>query len=1180
MLHSPSRFVVLLFLCALVALPLYSEEPHPGKPTVSTKAGETQKKPLPDADGKKVIERKKADLSALPPDAVIVICEQANEALDLSPKAVILRPEKYRELLDQIDKLKKQIASPKNENATPPTRCALRGKVGAGVVRFEAEFSGSAEHADTLVTLACQQAGVSSAEADGKMAQIRRSNAGGFIVRLEKSGEYHIKLDLVLPLIGREGNSRGFELALPRAVITQLELDLPAECMDVRIGGQLVKDLQLPGLELKNNHLSGSPGVGTVDKLDLSWKESRRFTGDPVRTAEGRIRASLDASGLTTEADLWLTAEGAPAKVWRLLVPRNAEIKVLSSDPDSRIEDRIETDDQKYSVASLRTIQLKEPRSDPLHVRVKIPPMPLRDSALPIGPFFVLDAARQTGTVMVRNQLRNLHLDYRGHGDMQLRRQETEETRGETPAIVATLVYSNIPKVERPESTVGPKSLSWLDLEAVQVPAQARMRVSHTLTLRQADGVKNLAPGLSGDGLPAAASAGLYWQVVTTVTPATKWIDIEQLKILMPQEWEPIDESGSVVPNSNPGSVAIPSSLLRESSTQSQRVEGRYKVRYKSEDRAVLKLPRPQGAIESCDVKLEAPADIELFLNNAEQLNLELSRQPRPNEQIWRSRGTPVAGLDAELSWRPYRPELRVVSGVDLTLNGNRGEVHQVLRLQLPPMSPPFVTLRVPASVGETLRIHDDQGQEIRPLKAEIRKANSDGSSPPSDIGYRIPVLAKESGKEWRLDLRYSTRLGEKDGTPQVAEPFLVPLIGIEQATAGDLKVRIWSSPGSVPRSAGGRWEEQSIEEVNDRALPMLVLRASKLDAPLRLVLTEQAAGVAALVERALMRVQVNGGGAQNWQARFQIRQLAEGNLDILMPAAVMTLNAEFVFNHHLVTPVLVNESGGSGDAGNIARLRLPCQEPTDRAGSVSKSETAVVHESGLLEISFRLPPGRGGAGPLLTTLQPPRLLRAAAVPTYWEVSIPPNRVLLAPESAPEVERIWTRRSWLLEASVVGPPELQSDNELVGLVCWQDQGMPIVLTHVPQLAWWLLCSLGMLILGLRLYWTTNLRRNDGGRLGIWFWPMLAAATLAVAVAALFRPTMLCAIVYGCEPGVVVLLFVVGVQLLMHQRYRRRTVFLPSFSRRRTDSSLIRKSISPPMQRGEPSTVDAPPPGVG
>src|SRR5581483_3142440 len=129
----------------------------------------------------------------------------------------------------------------------------------------------------------------------------------------------------------------------------------------------------------------------------------------------------------------------------------------------------------------------------------------------------------------------------------------------------------------------------------------------------------------------------------------------------------------------------------------------------------------------------------------------------------------------------------------------------------------------------------------------------------------------------------------------------------------------------------------------------------------------------------------------------------------------------------------------------------------------------------------------------------------------------------------------------------------------------------------PLRAWLLVCSLGLFFGGWTLYWLGRQQASRRSRLGVWFWPVLALVTLSIAVAAMIWPTLLCAIVYGCEPGAVVLLIFIGVQWLMHQHYRRQIVFLPSFSRSRTGSSLIRKSPSHRPQVSEPSTVDAPPP---
>jgi hypothetical protein len=1149
-----------------IALPLRSEETPPAA------AKTNDKKPVPSpavragsvSDGNTTpLAAKKVDWSSLPADAVLVIRERGSDDLLLPPNAIILSPSKYQEMRDEIERLKKQLQT---DNPAPPTRCDLRGKVETAAVRLEAEFSGTAEHANTLVTLACPQAGAASAQTDGRMALIRRSESGDFLVRIEKAGEYHVKLELVLPLTTREGNGRGVELTLPRATITNLELDLPANSKDVRFAGRTLDDARLAGLTLKNHHLSGNPGLDPVDKLDLSWKEARAATGDLVRTADGRIRVQVDAAGVTTEADLLLKVSGPPTNVWRLLVPLGAEVQVKSAKEDG-LKATIKTTDSPKSFVSTRTIDLKEASAEPLEVHVKVRvPLPRSGSVVPIGPFFVVDAARQTGTVVVRNQVRNLHLEYRGHGDMQLRRQQPEEASGDTSATVATLVYNNIPLVANAKEPTGPQSPSWLDLAAETVHAHLKTRVSHTLTLQPASS-SPIPGGNKGERT-------LHWDILTTLAPAPKGIEGEPLKIVVPPQWQSSDERITVVPNSNPRCAMIPASLLREGF----KLAGRYELPENSERRALIKLPRPQGTIEQCEVKIEAPAEYEIVLHNAADANLEAAKPQRPNEQTWRCRNVPADGPSLDLGWRPYRPELRVSAVVDVTLNGARAKIRHEMKLQLPAAPPAFVDLRVPAGVADSLTINDSRPQ-----------AGRDNSGAPETI--RIPVPARAAGTEWRLLLDYSTRLGVKDRPPLSDESFPVPLVTLEQATAGDVKARVWSDAGSLPRAgAASHWEERGIEEVKDRsALPVLVLHAARLDVPLVLRARAEAARFAVLVERSLVRVQLLEGGVQHWRASFQLRQLAGRTLDILMPGPVATLNAQFLLNRRQVTPDLVNEEGEHTDGGNVARLHLSAE---------------LIRQTALLDVSFQALPGRGVRSPLYVVLYPPRIRGAPAVPTRWLVSMPTNRVLLSPESEAGVERTWTRRGWLLAARLQRnaadlqrefeeslPAELRHDGEAAALaagydwtpalVCWQDHTAPLVVAQVPQQGWLLMCSLGLLIVGLGLYWAARPRAGNGGRMAAWFWPLLAGLTLTAAIALLFWPTTLWAILYGCEPGAVVLLGVLALQWTVYQRYRRQIVFLPSFSRGRAGSSLLRKTSSHRPAKGEPSTVDAPPPsGVG
>src|SRR5262245_56072016 len=62
----------------------------------------------------------------LPPEAILVLCEKAGDVLRALPKAVVLSPEKYQDLLDRLAMLEKAARAQK---PTPISICTLTGKI-------------------------------------------------------------------------------------------------------------------------------------------------------------------------------------------------------------------------------------------------------------------------------------------------------------------------------------------------------------------------------------------------------------------------------------------------------------------------------------------------------------------------------------------------------------------------------------------------------------------------------------------------------------------------------------------------------------------------------------------------------------------------------------------------------------------------------------------------------------------------------------------------------------------------------------------------------------------------------------------------------------------------------------------------------------------------------------------
>jgi hypothetical protein len=323
---------------------------------------------------------KKPDPLKLPADAVIVVSDQAADALRLMPKFVLLSPEKYQALLDEIDRLK-ALAKPK---PAPPAKCRLKGKVEGGVAALQAQFDFHADRPDAVVALACGQAKATAAQLSDNRTPLLSGDADGFLVQVDKPGDYTLTLDLSVPLTSKNGG-RDFELDLPRAVVTTLELDLPADARAPRLGG---KDLAETSLTFKNGKVEGP--LGATDKLDLTWQGGAPG-GPPQTSARGRIQVRVEDGQMTTEAELVLRAQGGAAGQWVLLTPIGAEVKAAPAD-QARVQSVVKSDEP---FAWRHTITLKEASDKDLTVLVGVRAALPAGGRAPVGPFAVRGAARQ-----------------------------------------------------------------------------------------------------------------------------------------------------------------------------------------------------------------------------------------------------------------------------------------------------------------------------------------------------------------------------------------------------------------------------------------------------------------------------------------------------------------------------------------------------------------------------------------------------------------------------------------------------------------------------------------------------------------------------------------------------------------------------------------------------------------
>ncbi len=1161
--------LAVVLAAAIVALGTSSAPGRPDKPDDKAPTG--------------AIDKKKPTDDSLPSGTIIGIYESVAEALRKHPDFYLIRRQRLQELEGAEKRLEALLAGRTTAIRTP-SKCVIKGRVDGGLALLQVQFEFDTQKPGQLVRLGCGLASVTGATMDGRTPALlggsRTRPAGngriddeseGFSVWVEKPGDHQLTLDLILAVSARTvappAQVQGFVLDLPRAAMTSMEINLPTGASDVRLTGKLLSESLV---KHKNNQLAGP--LGAAERLDLSWKPTQAPSASAVLAAEGVVEVHVDEHQVKTEAKLTLSVLGGQVRQWSLLVPPKAEIKPAPGD-EGRIA-RIDTTEQKQ--VSLRVIHLKETSSSPLTLLITSTrpiPKPGTGRPTPIGPFAVIGAVRQAGSVLVSNAVADWHLEFTPHGDLSRRGASDEELRRD-PALAAVFRYGPL---GGDRGTV-----SWLDLEPQSVRGQIKTRSAHELRL-ETDGDR------------------ARWQVQTTITVTPRWADVDRFLVQIPEGWE---FNGEITPPDRVRAVhytekvrQVEFKLTRGQAEPSLqpfdvKIDCTYITPFRLSERgqASLTLLRAQGTTEQDGtVNVRVPNSLELLpdLERAPEgpNGLELIRQTT-HELAWRCpRRSVSVPTRVDVAWQPYRPPVHVVSQTDLTLASEEGRVRQELRFRLPEsaVALPRLTLRVPDAARSSLRV----------LQGGKLVAGADGAGAAGFRTYDLrpsaptPSDRPDQGTDTRqlvvqLEYRFDLRLRPGDR-------FAVPLVVPDMTASGESHVRVWSESGNLPSSPSKGWTERNIEEVpNHRDLPVLVLHSSRTDLPLSLRCGEAAAGATALIEVALVRVEIGEGGVQTYRVSYRLSRLAGRNLDFELPAPVNSLKLVAALNGMQVhwEPIAAERPE---QAGRMARLRLSAD---------------LIRKPGILDLSYQLTPDRTDTTAISTTLQAPRLLGdAGGVSTLWQITAPRGWVVIAPEAGPATGRTWGWRGWLLapqssrtaadqELWLTGdesqaPVSQTAAGTQPTLVLWRDRTPNVQLRHVPQFAWLLTCSLALVLLGLMLSRLPLTRRAAEGSNGavspsgqarsttsVWAWVLLSVIVSVVVLGLLLWPTLSGQIAYGCQPGAAVLLLVAGVQWLLHERTRRQLVFLPSFSRSRPGSSLTRHEAARAAY-GEPSTVDVP-----
>ena len=1157
----------------------------------------------PDAKGDKPMPPRLEDIK-LPADAILLVCQQTADALRAFPKFYLVPLEEYAARSAEMKRLRQQLQA-KQPAAFDSLR--LTGKVRDGLVELKASYKFTPGK-QTTVALGCRPGHPIAVQLDGKLPPVGFGSDGLVLeVGGDRDQQHEATLDMQLvtrPLTPAPEAVRpatdgleGFELQRPAAGLAYLELDLPNGARAVEVNDQPV---QLP-LRLNGSHLEG-PLSHKAGPLKIAWRLAVG-PGTPVALAsvQGRITVRLRQGQATADAELTLQDLGRSVKEWHLQLPAHAQVRLANKGDEVLLQGTIKGNGSREG--SVR-IPLKHRSTAPLVVVVSAP---LRrvEGTLRLGPFAVPGAARQSGTIWIvgepdqRVRCLPSREPAKGPSPFEAIPHKPTLQGGDRPppGAVAAFQYWGSPGGDK----VAPAD-PWFKLDVESIKGVLDTRLLHTL---------RLLPPVSAGGPPG-------WRLATTVEAVPVRAGVEELKVEWPAPWQFDQARGprpagavSAFKEGAGGQVTHFELAAKSLKPFTLELEAHPGAPTRSEpfppvpglrsSSAVVRLPHPLDTRDRGGhlITLLVPDDLDVRVPqpSAENARLELVSQ-ETHKVVWRADRFPER---VAVAWKPYRPDLRVDSVADVTVTASFVAVRHRLRFTFAAGErvPAAVLLHVPKEVTEQPVVEGGELSRDAPTAA-VRP----GSQTFRCVLQRPSAEAKEDRgrRQAEIVLEYHAAAAQGKDVGQRLLP--VPLVAPAQATQGTVKVRVWGEPGSRFRALRGAWEDDRLEVVPSRSsLPALVLRGLRPALPLTLdwqPAQPREETTAVLADRALIQVRVTEGGFQHYRVRFLLRQVGTDHLDLALPAALAALDLHVTLAGKAVD---LRPVEGSRAGANVARLLPLGTGPA------------------VLDVTYQLVPGRtADGGALRTVLQPvtiPGLL--AGVPTRWQVDLPPSWVPLSLEGGSAAAWQWGRRGWLLAPrpaatrgdleqwfradTAAGTPLPDAEAaEVPSFVCWRGGPAALTLSHAPQQGWLLVCSLGVLVLGLALYFLPlGPQRGDASPNRL-FWPLLALVGLAVAGLGLVWPGLLAAVLYGSQPGLAILVLVLGIQWLLHERYRRRVVFLPGFRRVKTGSSLTRagssgalaaagsaegerpasgspggRSSAAPRPRSEPSTVDEPPP---
>jgi hypothetical protein len=1102
------------------------------------------------------------DKLPLPDGSVIVLTDDLRKALgQMPPGAVVLSPERYRALLEKA----RQADAQPGTNPMPPmlSACRLTGQIvrdaagrDYGELKAELEFRTTTENA--RVPIGLRGLRLTKALLDGD-TPVWGPEADGLTVLVKEPKSYQLALHFTAP-VSRTGLERRILVErLPASVVTSLDLTVPESVQAATVRG--VGPVTVEPLEGGKSRVHAA-ALGVLDQLDLTWQTAQPAAqpGAALLTLTGDQRISLDEGTAFTDIRLRVEVRQGALPALRIRLPGDAGN--LMVEEEGRPEPLEWTFTRPGGVLAVTPRMPLTPGSTSWTLRLRFyqtfEPKPGR--AVALGLCEVLDApgSTQKGTVALW-----LAPDVRVSVQHQLLRVDPRDV-AQLEGRPASYAFRYVQQPVRLDAVFSPGGAT---------QAYAEVRTNHVVRLTEASlalvseieflrvtrpGVQELEirwpRGLTFDRrvlLGGIVESARYDAADGVVRCRLAGRQTAPFKLRLEGL---LDTTGGEGEASRSATLDLPA-VTAAGHERAGKVEPAEIIRRDGEFRILgegLEV-RFRAATTGVLTATGRPADL--------NLPLELPR----NFAVTAGAEQPAR---VALTWRVRPPAVESFASAYVT--SDQVVVRQTLRLAATPPGSDRLAIRLPRTlIGRTtaaVRTRDAQGRWTENAARLLEGA------PAGAWTDAAVVLPRAASGSLDLVMTFSQPMGLERGETPVSFQ-LTRLTG-----CGDLRsdVGLWASDKvrlSVPRD-GAAQAPSTFRVEGESSQPGLVVRSDE-DGGVTFLCSRstgpRAAGVVA--ERVGLDVSCPPDGTVLLTARYWLAQVRTERIEVRIPGGRPALLLDEVnLDGRAVQPEVSEVEDPSAEASATV-LRIPVPP-------------ALLARPAELRVAYRVRGPAGAWGWRALRLLSPSLGETAVVRNVrWRVELAPGLLPLEQDSAATLEQPWTFRGWLR------PPQPTADAH--SLVRWLAPAAPeqgaaadrpaylffqvgapseLKLLLVPQRQWLVLCSVAALAAGL----------GAASAARTWSRVIVVALGLGLGALALWWPGLMPAILFGIQPGIVVLTILLGVLWLRRRRWRRQVVMLPGFSRTRSHSSLVRaqgvattpREINPrESPRPVPSTAD-------